>query len=79
MIKTWNKKSEQCMFLNLLALAGAGVGLALGVLLPSILPGASLGVVAGLLVCLLAGVWSVYVFPVAAGLLSVVLVVASLA
>lgn len=70
--------SETAMvFLYILALNGAAVGMALGVLLPLIFPGACLGASLALLGVAFAGVWNGYLFPVIAGVLAILLAVVS--
>ena len=60
------------VFLYILAFQGSCVGLSLGVLLPSIFPGACLGGIVALIVNAMLGITNSYSFPVSAGALAVV-------
>ena len=70
--------SEVAMvFLYLLGLLGAGVGMALGVLLPALLPGSCFGASLALLAGSLGGILNAYYFPVVGGAAVVVGAMAS--
>jgi callose synthase len=56
------------VFLYILSLYGSAVGMSLGVLLPLLFPGASLGAALALFGAAASGVWDPYLFPVAAGI-----------
>lgn len=61
------------VFLYILSFQGSFVGLSLGVLLPSVFPGACLGGILALVVNAMVGITNSYYFPVSAGVLAVVL------
>lgn len=65
------------VFLGILVLNAGLVGLSLGVLLPSLFPGACLGASLAMLVCVIFGIWNAYLFPVAGGVLALLLSIAS--
>lgn len=70
--------SEVAMvFLYVLAIDSAMVGMSLGVMLPSVFPGVCLGGTLALLAVSLSGVWKGYVFPVAGSVMAALFAVVS--
>jgi callose synthase len=65
------------VFLDILTLNAALVGMALGVLLPLIFPGVCLGTSLALLGVALSGVWNVYLFPAVGATLSLLFAITS--
>lgn len=65
------------VFLGILVINAALVGMSLGVLLPSLFPGACLGASLAIFVCVISSIWNAYLFPVAGGVLSLLLSIAS--
>jgi hypothetical protein len=65
------------VFLDILTLNAALVGMALGVLLPLVFPGVCLGTSLALLGVALSGVWNVYLFPAVGATLSLLFAIAS--
>jgi callose synthase len=65
------------VFLGILVIDAGLVGMSLGVLLPSLLPGACLGASLVMFVCVILGIWNAYLFPVAGGVLALALAIAS--
>ena len=71
-------KSETAMvFLYILSIDAAMVGMALGVLLPLIFPGVCLGASMALLGVALSNYWNSYLFPIIGAVLAVILATVS--
>ena len=71
-------RSEIAMvFMYILVVDSAMVGMALGVLLPLIFPGVCLGALVGLLGVVMSGAWNAYLFPIIGAVLAAICAIIS--